>query len=74
MKKYEKSCEDAQNSIHLKHTWIKGWYRAACCLYELGNKEACRNYLYGGLGIAPNNVEMKALMEKLPPKDTKIDD
>lgn len=35
-------------------------------MYELKNYNGCKQALYGGLGIAPNNVEMKALLDKLP--------
>jgi len=58
-KNWEKSLRDAEKSVEIMPSWIKGHLRRGVALFELARYQDAYNAFKQGLNFEPNNEELK---------------
>lgn len=65
LKNFEKSLEDAEETIKIKADWAKGYLRKGQALFYLKRLEEASSFTSKGLELEPNNIQLKKLFEEI---------
>ncbi|CAM9999632.1 unnamed protein product, partial [Chrysoparadoxa australica] len=61
---FDEACEDATVCVELKPGYVKGHYRKAQALLEMGKHKEAAMAANAGIKTAPSNVELRTLLTK----------
>lgn len=65
LKDYDKSLQDAEETVNIKSDWAKGYLRKGQALFYLNRLEEAGSVTSKGLELEPNNAQLKKLFEEI---------
>ncbi len=65
LEQWEKAAEDGRQCIITDRSFVKGYYRAAFALQNLGNYEGAQDAIKRGLGVDSQNADLKRMSREV---------
>lgn len=65
LEQWDKAAEDGRQCIITDRSFVKGYYRAAFALQQMGNYDGASDAVKRGLGVDPQNADLKKMSKDI---------